>query len=74
MGWFHWEEAFQAKTLYDPLLCSPIVCACLNFCVMLGDVVVRLKQETKDYQGLKNPKCRWVRMVLRNFFVHGVLV
>ena len=41
---------------------------------MLGDVVVRLKQETKDYQGLKNPKCRWVRMVLRNFFVRGVLV
>jgi hypothetical protein len=53
VGLFHWEEAFQAKTLYDPLLCSPIVCACLNFCVVLGDVVVRLRQETKDYQGLK---------------------
>ena len=50
--------------LYDPLLCSPIVCACLNSCVVLGDVVVRLRQETKDYQGLKNPRYRWFRMAL----------
>ena len=64
MGLFHWEEAFQAKTLYNPLLCSPIVCACLNSCVVLGDVVVRLRQETKDCQGLKYAKCRWLRMAL----------
>ena len=31
---------------------------------MLGDVVVRLRQETKDYQGLKNSRCRWHRMAL----------
>ena len=31
---------------------------------MLGDVVVRLRQETKDYQGLKYAKCRWLRMAL----------
>ena len=30
----------------------------LNSCVVLGDVVVRLRQETKDYQGLKNSRCR----------------
>ena len=64
MGLFHWEEAFQAKTLYNPLVCSPIVCACLNSCVVLGDVVVRLRQETKDYQGLKYAKCRWLRIAL----------
>ena len=64
MGLFHWEEAFQAKTLYDPLLCSPIACACLNSCVVLGDVVVRLRQETKDYQGLQHAKCRWLRIAL----------
>ena len=66
VGWFHWEEAFQAKTLYDPLLCSPIACdcACLNSCVVLGDVVVNLRQETKDYQGLKYAKCRWLRVAL----------
>ena len=64
MGWFHWEEAFQGKTLYDPLLCSPIVCARWKICVVLGDVVVRLRQETKDYQGLKYAKCRWLRIAL----------
>ena len=66
MGWFHWEEAFHAKTLYDPLLCSPIACdcACLNSCVVLGDVVVNLRQETKDYQGFKYAKCRWLRVAL----------
>ena len=81
MGLFHWEEAFQAKTLYDPLLCSPIACACLNSCVVLGDVVVRLRQETKDYQGLKNSSqdvdgiaWLWSPKVLRNFFLRGLLV
>ena len=60
----HWQKAFQGKTLYDPLLCSPIVCARWKICVVLGDVVVRLRQETKDYQGLKYAKCRWLRIAL----------
>ena len=59
----------------DPLWPSALFSNSLcMFELLCCDVVVRLRQETKDYQGLKNPKCRWVRMVLRNFFVHSVLV
>ena len=36
----------------------------IELCVVLGDVVVRLREETKDYQGLKYAKCRWLRIAL----------
>ena len=44
---------------------------------MLGDVLVRLRQETEDYQGLKNTRCPWLRnlrmaLVLRNVFSYTV--
>ena len=45
---------------------------------MLGDVLMRLRQETKDYQGLNHDVDGFARLwspkVLRNFFMHGVLV
>ena len=79
ISWFPWggwplggsipsKDPLWPSALFSNSLCM------FELCVVLGDVVVRLREETKDYQGLKNPKCRWVRMVLRNFFVHGVLV
>ena len=45
---------------------------------MLSDVLMRLRQETKDCQGLKHDVDGFARLwspkVLRNFFMHGVLV
>ena len=71
MAGFHWKEASQAKTLYDLLLCSPMFCACLNFCVVLGADLMRPRQETKDYPGLKNDV---VTKGPEFFFMHGALV
>ena len=45
--WLGWS--IPSKDPVWPSVCSPTVCACSEFCVVLSVFLVRLRQETKGY-------------------------